>query len=84
MLLEILLEFFFEGLADASGNPKVPKVIRYILFSFICAIPITVGFLCCFSSYKATGFIGMIIVAIITLFLIALWVFGMIKIWRGK
>ena len=68
MLIEILSYIFFEGLADASGNPKIPKAVRYILFSVLCFIPISIGILCCFSSYKATGLIGSIIVGITTVF----------------
>ncbi len=84
MLLEILLEVFYEGLSDASGNAKIPKIVRYILFSILCFIPISVSFLCCFSSYKATGLVGAIICAFITLFLIFLWLYGLIKISKYK
>ncbi len=84
MLFEFLLEFFFEGLADAAENPKIPKIIRYSLFSLLCFIPISIGILCCFSSYKATGFVGLTVVVIITLFLIALWIYGLMKIRKYK
>ncbi len=83
-MLEILLEFFFEGLADASGSPKIPKAVRYILFSFLCCIPITIGILCCFSSYKATGVIGLIACIIITIFLVGVWGYGLLKIGKHK
>lgn len=84
MLLELFFEIFCQGLADISGNPKIPLFIRLLLFTVLCSIPTTVSVLGIFVSYKATGMVGSVICGIISALLIALWVFGCYKIIKHK
>ena len=78
--MEFLFELIIEGLIDASGKPKIPLVIRLLLFTIVVAIPTSIGVLAGFSAMKATGIVGAIICWLIAAGCILLWLFGCYKI----
>lgn len=83
-MLEFLCELFFEGVSEAVNSSRLPVLLRLILFSVLCLIPIVISVLVCFSAYRATGIAGAVVCAAIAVFLIVLWILGCRRIVRQK
>ncbi len=84
-IVEIFAEIIFEGAADAAESSKLPKWIRLIIVSVICAIPITVSTILMINSYIAKDEVGyLIVVTVIEVLLVGLWLFLFCKILIGK
>lgn len=82
--MEILFEIFIEGLVGTTNNKKIPIIVRLIIASAICGALITIGILAGISALNATGILGAIICWIISLGLMALWLFWCIKIVQSR
>lgn len=79
-IVELILDIIGEGVAEGIKNSKIPKIIRIVLLSILC-VPLII--LCCISSkasLAATGTVGFCITLAIAAVILALWVFGIIKI----
>jgi len=84
LVLEILFEIFIEGLVDASGNPKVPMVIRLLIMTILCGSLTAIMILIGLSVSKNAEIAGAIICWIFALVFACFWVYSCRRILRTR
>lgn len=81
-IIDLIFELIGEGAAEAIKSSKIPKIIRIVILSILCLPIIAICGFGARTAYHSTGVPGLCIVCLIGLFILALWIFGIVKIIR--